>query len=337
MDSFAILPTTIDAMLDRDAHKEAIKRLYRNGGALTGYDANGDIKEGIRALLPGYHKIYNPNAHMAYEKWLFEGEWEDSFPKLDKALRERRAWPKTLEDYKKFQVEVDLNLPYMHQVRRHRVWDDLHGDSADIGRALVAIAPWEQFRRTAAKRAVTIGYHMSLNAMSREETFRVNAVAATRMSDALMAAGYDVRIIGVNVARGAWNTPENRPKHNHGDQWVGSAPPDWIGYTFPIKEFGSPLDEQAMLALGTPAMLRSLSFNHTLELFPQIKYWDHAGQAKPLPLDIQAALGIDVMIAKQFDRGTAASYIESQAQAMKEKLEGGGNDTVDPFATTREE
>jgi hypothetical protein len=223
-------------------------------------------------------------------EWAFEHEHGNDPERVAKAIREGRAWRPTLDAYVAASSDpIWDDVPQTRQARRQRVWDDLSGDTADVGRALVSIAPWEQYRRTASKRSITIGISLWLSVGNGAEMFRDNIVGAVKLCDVLMGAGYDVRVVGVECARPA-------------DGQTFSVPCDYYGSTFPIKEFGQPLDQEALLALGTPGFLRHFIFGGYAQrtVYPEMLTTGYCGKGLVAPKEFIAELGVDMLVARQW-------------------------------------
>lgn len=260
------------------------------------------IEETTPALLSQWRRtIHNPD-------WLFGGEWRTHDEVLAQTMA-GRAWPATLQAYRKAEA-LDLgDMPVYRQSRRHREWDDLHGDAADIGRALVGVAPWEQYKRTASKRSITIGLCPTLSCANSNAEWNANTLTAVRVVDALMAAGYDVRVMIVHGGEVGFDT----------DNW------DVLHYT--LKDFGQPFDQEAMIAHGAQGWFRGFILANLSRMEndgdPNCSM---SGRAVKFPSALVQRIGVDVLVAKQWEeRGSQADYQRKIFDEVKAVTEGVAN------------
>jgi hypothetical protein len=197
-----------------------------------------------------------------------------------------------------FNEDGDGMLP----VRRRRRQDET-GDSVSIDHYLAGDSRcWTTVKKVGRRHAITVGLMSWMTQGNGEEDFAENVAMAVALADQLLMAGYLVRIIGLATA---WELVPKLRDGRHCDE---------AGFTFPIVDYGEPMDEAMMMAFGTPGVCRFYGFTWATELFHAdgdvASSFGRGLQTSPALL---ALAGIDLLVAKQWDRGgqTQGQYLQN--------------------------
>jgi len=134
-----------------------------------------------------------------------------------------------------------------------------------------------------------------------EETglhFTKQITLAVAAADRLIAAGYDIRIVGF---WSGWWTSENHDKY---------------ALQFMVKDFGAPLDPGLALASGTNSAFRAVVIPKLADIYQ----FNHMRGGSPWVLEpavLKAECGIDLSIAAYGGRNTV-DYVSDQLRKIDE-------------------
>lgn len=180
------------------------------------------------------------------------------------------------------------------------------GDEVSVHRAFDGDPQcWIRRRREAKRPLFVIGYNISQSAFVPAGHFAGVIARAVRSIEAMMAAGYAVRVVALEYCRQSRENPLT---------------------TWEAKGYSEPLDTGRLLSIGAPGTLRDLNFCWLERMHKEAGMQLDSGYGTPLavPKSLQEYLGIDVMIEGHERRDEAAIAAELAARAAEAQGSGAG-------------